>query len=163
MMTGGATAGVVGGGATSKGFAGVIGVKGTSDGEGVSDVSIGGTVVVSVGATMAGHARSAGAESQPLVSAGAQGAAATQGTAGVQGTAGAQGTDVSQAGTTRLLGSQSTTEQVSADGLQPSRCSSLSIQRPAETGLNVTSVHSVAINASRTQYVNGLDMNPTPL
>jgi hypothetical protein len=29
--------------------------------------------------------------------------------------------------------------------------------------VNVMSVHSVATNASRTQYVNGLDMNPTPL
>ena len=35
--------------------------------------------------------------------------------------------------------------------LQPSRCRSRSIQRPAETGLKVTRVHIVATNASRTQ------------
>ena len=54
-------------------------------------------------------------------------------------------------------------QQLIAVILQASRCKSRSIQRPAETGLKVTSVHIVATIASRTQYVNGLDMNQTPL
>jgi len=73
------------------------------------------------------------------------------------------------AGTTKQLGSQETTgshetvaSQQSGTTLQASRCSSRSIHRPAETGLKVTSVHIVATIASRTQYVNGLDMNQTP-
>jgi len=58
-----------------------------------------------------------------------------------------------------MMGSQQSIAVV----LQASRCKSRSIQRPAETGLKVTSVHIVATIASRTQYVNGLDMNQTPL
>ncbi len=67
-------------------------------------------------------------------------------------------------GTIRQLDSQETmgSQQSATVVLQASRCRRRSIQRPAETGLKVTSVHIVATNASRTQYVNGLDMNQTP-
>jgi len=137
------------------GITGLSGKAGMLEAEGASFWSSdAGAGAVAAGEATEGQWNSAGAESHTVAVAGAQGA---------QGTEAAHGAGVSQAGTTTHLGSQSTTEQASAAGLHPSRCSSLSIQRPAETGVNVMSVHSVATNASRTQYVNGLDMNPTPL
>jgi hypothetical protein len=47
----------------------------------------------------------------------------------------------------------------STDGAQWDRWSMRSIHFPAITGLNVTNVERVTTVASRTQYVNGLDMD----
>jgi hypothetical protein len=66
------------------------------------------------------------------------------------------------------MGSHGTTTQcdshvgtsIQAAGKQLFRLRSLSMHLPARTGLKVVSVHKVATVAKRTQYVNGLDMEP---
>jgi hypothetical protein len=83
------------------------------------------------------------------------------GSAGVVGTVGRPSHVAigSPQGTTTQCDSHAGTSMQAA-GKQLFRFRSLSMHLPARTGLKVVSVHKVATVAKRTQYVNGLDMEP---